>query len=93
MANARAVAELRRWSDLAVIRGALATAAPEFGQGPIGLSDIADLCRKRSASRLGRDWHETRDLLLTIACDWDLSCDRLDEQSSACLGSLVRLLR
>jgi hypothetical protein len=92
MANARAVAELRRWSDLAAIRGALA-AVPQLGQGPVGLREIADLCRRRSALRLGRDCHEMRDLLFTIACEWDLSCDRLDEQSSACLGSLVRLLR
>jgi hypothetical protein len=92
MAGARTAAELRRWGDLAAIRGALAMTMPALISKPAGLREIADLCRRRATSRLGRDCHETRDLLLIIACEWDLSCDRLDEQSGACLGALARLL-
>jgi hypothetical protein len=92
MASARTAAELRRWGDLAAIRGALAATMPVLVRKPTGLREIADLCRRRAASCLGRDRHETRDLLLIIACEWDLTCDRLDEQSGACLRALARLL-
>jgi hypothetical protein len=93
MAIARTAAELRRWNDLAAIRRALAAAMPELADKPVGLREVADLCRRRVASRPGLDLHEMRDLILTVACEWDLACDRLDEQSNACLNSLARLLR
>jgi hypothetical protein len=92
MAIARTAAELRRGSDLALIRRALATAMPELADHPVGLKEVAELVRRRTASRPGRDLHEVRDLILTIGSEWDLACDRLDEQSSACLHALARLL-
>jgi hypothetical protein len=93
MAIARTAAELRRWNDLAVIRRALMAAMPELADKPVGLAEVADLCKRRAASRPGLDLHEMRDLILTIACEWDLACDRLDEQSNTCLSCVAQLLR
>jgi hypothetical protein len=92
MAIARTATELRRWNDLAAIRRALAVAMPELADNSVGLKDIARLCKRRVAARPGRDWHEMRDVLLTIGCEWDLANDRLDEQSNACLHYLARFL-
>jgi len=92
MAIARTATELRRWSDLAIIRQAIATMMPELANKNIGLREVAKLCKKRAASRPGRDWQETRDLILTIGCEWDLASDRLDAQPNACLDCLVRFL-
>jgi hypothetical protein len=92
MAIARTAAELRRWSDLAVLRRALLAVIPELADQPVGLLQVAEVCRRRTAAQPGRDPHEVRDLLLTVGCEWDLACDRLDEQSGACLQALTRLL-
>ena len=92
MAIARTATELRRWNDLATIRRALAVAMPELADRPVGLKDIARLCKRRVAARPGRDWHEMRDVILTIGCEWDLARDRLDEQSNACLNCLAQFL-
>jgi hypothetical protein len=92
MAIARTAAELRRWSDLAAIRRALATTIPALADQPVGLMQVAEACRRRTAARPSRDLNEVRDLLLTVGCEWDLACDRLDEQSGACLHALTRLL-
>ena len=92
MAIARTAAELRRWNDLATIRRALAAAMPELADRPVGLKDIARLCKRRVAARPGRDWHEMRDVILTIGCEWDLARDRLDEQSNACLHCLAQFV-
>jgi hypothetical protein len=92
MAIARTAIELRRWSDMAIIRHAIATAMPDWTDRSIGLKEVAQLCRRLTASRPGRDWHETRDLILTIGCEWDLASDRLDDQSNQCLDCLARFL-
>jgi hypothetical protein len=91
MAIARSATELRRWNDLATIRRALTAAMPELADQPIGLKDIARLCKRRVAAA-GCDWHEMRDVILTIGCEWDLAHDSLDEQSHACLQCLARFL-
>ena len=92
MAIARTATELRRFNDLAAVRRAIVAAMPDMADRPIGLKEVARLCRRRQASRPARDLHEVRDLLLTIGCEWDLANDRLDDQSSTCLRYLARLL-
>jgi hypothetical protein len=84
--------QLRRWSDLAVVQHAIEAKLPECCAGPIGLMEIAELCRRQAVSNPGRDWNETRDLILKIGIEWNLSNDSLEAQSDACLRSIVRLL-
>jgi len=72
MAIARTVAELQRWSDLAIIRRAVAARMPELNDRA-GLKDIAELCRRHTLAHPGRDWNDVRDGMLTIACEWDLA--------------------
>jgi hypothetical protein len=91
MAIVRTARELRRWSDLATIRRAIRAMAPEF-DARAGLKDVAELCRRRAASRPGADWHAVRDHILTIGCEWDLTTDDLELQSDACLHWLARFL-
>jgi hypothetical protein len=92
MAIARTASELRRWSDLATIRRAIRTMAPELADASAGLKEVAELCRRRAVSRPGRDWHAVRDDILTIGCEWDLASDNLDHQSDACLEYIARFL-
>jgi hypothetical protein len=91
MAIARTTAELSRWSDLAIIRHAIAARMPEL-HGAACLSDVAELCRRHTLVHRGRDWNDVRDDMLTICCEWDLSNDSLDVQSDACLDCLARFL-
>jgi hypothetical protein len=93
MANARRASELRRWSDLARIRRAISETVPEFADASIGLKEVAELCRRRAASRPGRDRHAVRDQILKIGCEWDLASDRLDDQPEACLDCVARFLK
>jgi len=91
MAIARTAAELQRWSDLAIVRRAIAARMPEV-EGSAGLKDIAELCRRHTLAHPGRDWNDVRDGMLTIACEWDLANDSLEAQSDACLDCLARFL-
>jgi hypothetical protein len=91
MAIARTTAELNRWSDLAIIRRAIAARMPEQG-GRAGLSDVAEVCRRHALAHPGRDWNDVRDDMLMICCEWDLANDALDAQSDACLDCLARFL-
>ena len=92
MAIARSVLELRRWDDLSAIRRILSARMPEHGDQPVGLSEIAELCRRQALARPGRDWWETRDQILTIGCEWDLQNDRLEAQTDSCLHYLAAYL-
>jgi hypothetical protein len=85
-------AQLRRLSDLSTIRRAIARLRAT-NSARIGLMDIADASRMLLGSGEVRDCHAVRDALLTIACEWDLQHDRLDEQSDACLAVIAALLR
>jgi hypothetical protein len=93
MATARQASELRRWADLTVIHGAFQGRMPEVLPANSGLSDVAELCKRDYASRPGRDWNDVRDQLLLIGIEWDLSRDRLDQQSEACLRAIAAFLR
>ena len=84
--------QLRRWSDLAAVQRAIEARLPDCPADPIGLMEIAELCRRHAVSNPGRDWNETRDLILRIGVEWDLANDSLEAQSDACLRSIVRLL-
>ena len=55
--------------------------------------DVAEACRRRARASLERDCHAARDELLTIACEWDLARDRLEDQSDACFAAIVNSLR
>jgi hypothetical protein len=90
MAIARTGSELRRWSDLAVIRRAIAARMPEL-DGRAGLKDIAELCRRHALVH-PRDWNDVRDGMLMICCEWDLVNDSLDAQSDLCLDRLAQFL-
>jgi hypothetical protein len=60
------------------------------GSGP---KDVAELCERDPAARPARDWNDVRDQLLLIGIEWNLACDRLDQQSDACLRTLGAFLR
>jgi len=90
MAIARTATELQRWSDLAIIRRAIAARMPDFHDA--GLKEVAELCRPHVLAHPGWDWNDVRDEMLTIACEWDLANDRLEAQSDACLDCLARFL-
>ena len=83
--------ELRRSADLALIYRALKIRVPDLCDGQIGLAQVAELCKRHCAARAGCDSHWIRDHVLTIAAEWDLSHDRLEEQSDECLRSMARL--
>ena len=70
MAIARTTAELNRWSDLAIIRRAIAARMPEQG-GRAGLSDVAEVCRRHALAHPERHWNDVRDDMLMICCEWD----------------------
>jgi hypothetical protein len=93
MATARQATELRRWADLTVIHGAFEGQMPEVLPAGSGLKDVAELCKRDYAARPGRDCNEVRDQLLLIGVEWDLSRDRLDQQSQACLRAIATFLR
>jgi hypothetical protein len=59
----------------------------------MGLKDVAELCRRDYAARPGRDCNEVRDQLLGIGVEWDLGCNRLDQQSETCLRAIAGFLR
>ena len=88
MATAMSQAQLRRLSDVALVQRMCATHADEA----IGLARIADACRRRARSHAARDFYQTRNALLTIACEWDLARDRLEDQSDACLALIAGFL-
>lgn len=92
MATAKSVTELRRWGDLAVVRRALKARMPELAECSVGLRQVAELCRRDSLAR-PRDCNRMRDQMLTIGCDWNLSRDRLEEQSDCCLQGVADFLR
>ena len=93
MAITRSGTELRRCSDITLIRSAIESSLPECCGTRIGLMEIAELCRRHALSHPGADWNERRDLILMIGVEWDLARDSLDAQSDACLRSVTRLLR
>src|SRR5262245_18110544 len=93
MAITRSGTELRRCSELTLIRSAIENSLPECCGSRIGLMEIAELCRRHAVSHPGNDWNESRDLILMIGVEWDLARDTLDTQSDACLRSVTRLLR
>jgi hypothetical protein len=89
MATAKTRAQLRRLDDLSSILRAIAS--PISPPRAVGLQDIAALCGRRV--RAHRDVHAVRDDLLTIACEWDLAQDRLEDQSDVCLDAIATFLQ
>ena len=92
MATAKTRAQLRRLNDLSLIRSALSGKFQPGAGENAGLQEIATLCGQRARSLTGRDCHAMRDLLLTIASEWDLGHERLEDQSDACLAAISDLL-
>lgn len=94
MTSAKTREQLRRLDDLSSIRRAVIARLPDASANSIiGLTDIAALCKARGFACAGLDPHVLRDQLLTIACDWDLARDRLEDQSDTCLAAIAGLLR
>jgi hypothetical protein len=93
MATARQATELRCWADLTVIHGAFQARLPELLPADSSLKDVAELCKRDFAARPARDWNDVRDQLLLIGIEWNLDCDRLDQQSDACLRTVAAILR
>ena len=93
MATARQATELRRWADLTVIHGAFQARLPELLPANSGLKDVAELCKRDFTARPARDWNDVRDQLLLIGIEWNLDCDRLYQQSDACLRTVAAILR
>ena len=93
MATAKTRAQLRRLDDLSSIRREMTRLFPAtLPDHAVGLQDIACLCAKRGVGRVGCDPHRFRDQLLTIACEWDLARDKLEDQSDVCLSAIASLL-
>jgi hypothetical protein len=92
MATARTRAQLRRLSDLSLIRSALTRTMQLRAEQNAGLQEIAMLCARRARAQVPRDCQGVRDQLLTIACEWDLRRDRLEDQSDACLAAIADML-
>jgi hypothetical protein len=88
MATAKTRAQLRRLDDLSSILRAMKS--PISSPRAVGLQDVAALCGKRV--RAGRDVHAVRDDLLTIACEWNLAHDRLEDQSDVCIDAIATFL-
>jgi hypothetical protein len=82
---------MSRPADLSMIQSAVERMLGRPAEN-IGLADIAEVCRSRAKALVERDCHEARDALLTIACEWDLTRDRLEDQSDACLAVIADLL-
>src|SRR6266581_2273047 len=51
MATARTATELRRWADLALIHRAFEARMPELDNARVGLTELAELCRRDYAAR------------------------------------------
>jgi hypothetical protein len=92
MATAKARSQLRRLSDLSLIRCELAKALHRPANQDASLIDIAVLCAPRARARLGSDCHSVRDEVLTIAAEWDLRRERLEDQSDACIAAIAAML-
>jgi hypothetical protein len=88
MATAKTRAQLRRFNDLSSILRAITS--PTSSSRSVGLQEIAGLCARRA--RADHDIHAVRDELLTIACEWDLAHDRLEDQSDVCLDAIATFL-
>ena len=92
MAIARTATELQRWSDLAIIRRAIATRMPVLHDS----AGLGGYCRALPATYARPPWsglaRRAVRLILMIGCEWDLANDRLDAQSAACLDCLARFL-
>jgi len=93
MAIVKQSSELRRMADLTVIHGAFQGRIPGVVPEDCGLKEVAELCKRDYAARPARDWYLVRVQMLTIAADWDLLRDRLDQQSDECLRGLAEFLR
>jgi hypothetical protein len=93
MATTRQASDLRRWADLTVIHGAFQARLPELLPADSRLKDVAELCERDFAARPARDWNDVRDQLLVIGIEWNLDCDRLDQQSDPCLRAIGDFLR
>ena len=93
MATTKTRAQLRRLSDLSLIRSELANVLQRRADQNAGLVEIAALCARRNRAKVGRDCQVVRDQLLTIACEWDLRCERLEDQSEDCIAAIAAMLR
>ena len=92
MATAKTRGQLRRLSDLSLIRSTLARKLQMSAEQNAGLQEIAALCARRACTQGPRDCHGVRDQMLIIACEWDLRGDRLEDQSDACLAAIAGML-
>ena len=82
---------LRRWAELTVIYRAFRARLPGVPPAGSGLEDVAALCKRELAAhpRRGRN---VREQLLRIAVEWNLDCDRLEQQSDECLRAIAEFL-
>jgi hypothetical protein len=92
MATARIGSDLRHWADLTVIQRVQEAKLHQAKFWEMGLRDVAELCRRDYAARPARDCNTVRDQLLLIAIEWDLTRDRLDQQSHTCLRAVAEFL-
>ena len=81
MATVSAGNDLRCGVDSTVIQRAQEARLPQVEFWEMGLIDVAELCRRDYAARPSRDCNTVREQLLTIAVEWELGRDRLDQQS------------
>jgi hypothetical protein len=93
MVHAESDKQLRRSNDLRVVREAVAAIIPGALTDHIGLDQIVDVVKANSTPRGGRSWHDVRDQILSIAAEWNLRIDDLEQQSDQCLRCLADLLR
>jgi hypothetical protein len=93
MAHTESDKQLRRSNDLQIVREAIAVVEPRALTGQIRLEHVVEAIKVNSAPHGGRSWHDVRDQILTIATEWDLLSDELEQQSDECLHCLANFLR
>ena len=93
MTTTRSPQELRRSIYLSIIRRSVAESSLTSRSGPIGLAEVAHTLKAHFALPCARDGLDVRQLLLTVAVEWDLSRDALEQQSDECLAALVACFR
>ena len=93
MAGVQNLEQLRRARNLRVVREAIATSDVSRPTTTTGLAEVVSVLTACFASPAARSGLDVRNLLLTVATEWDLQNDALDRQSDTCLATLAVCLQ
>ena len=93
MAGVQNLPQLRRARNLRIVREAIAASDVSRPATTTGLAEVVNVLKDRFASPAARSGLDVRNLLLTVATEWDLQDDPLDRQSDTCLATLAVCLQ